>query len=131
MAFTTFEDIKAWQLARDLNKQLHIMCERAFVQKDRNWIDQITRASNSIMANIAEGNDAKSDVEFAQFLGYAKRSSSEVRSHLYYALDKNYLSQEEFTILSNKTREITAALSSLMRYLYKSKRSLRSEGNPK
>jgi four helix bundle protein len=39
------------------------------------------------MANIAEGFDAGSDAEFIRFLGYARRSASEVQSHLYIALD--------------------------------------------
>ncbi len=127
MAFAKFEDIKAWQEARELNKLIHQICERAHVQRDRRWIDQITSATNSIMANIAEGNDSKSDIEFAKFLGYAKRSASEVRSHLYYALDKNYISKDEFDDLAKKTNTITSQISNLMRYLYKSKRKSRSE----
>ncbi len=128
MAFRTFEDIKAWQHSRELNKFLHEICKCSSVQRDKNWIDQLTSASNSIMANIAEGNDSKSDVEFARFLGYAKRSSTEVRSHLYYALDKNYITQKEFDVLAGKTTEIAATLSGLMNYLYKSKKKLRSQG---
>ncbi|MBU1123987.1 four helix bundle protein [Patescibacteria group bacterium] len=128
MAFAKFEDIKAWQEARELNKRIHQICERAHIQRDQSWIDQITRASNSIMANIAEGNDSKSDVEFAKFLGYAKRSASEVRSHLYYTLDKNYISQEEFSVFSDRTNTITSQISNLIRYLYKSKRKIRSQG---
>ncbi len=128
MAFAKFEDIKAWQEARILNQYIHQICERANIQRDRNWIDQITRACNSIMANIAEGNDAKSDVEFAKFLGYAKRSASEVRSHLYYAYDKNYILKEEFNNLVHKTNIIASQLSNLIRYLYNSKRKTRSQG---
>ena len=45
------------------------------------------------MANIAEGFDAGSDAEFIRFLGYSRRSASEVQPHLYIALDQGYIIQ--------------------------------------
>ena len=41
---------------------------------DRGLADQITRALNSIVLNIAEGSADNSDVEFARFLGISIRS---------------------------------------------------------
>lgn len=55
--------------------------------------DQITRASVSIMNNVAEGFDGGSDAEFIRFLVYAQRSATEVQSCLYVALDNEYISQ--------------------------------------
>jgi len=48
------------------------------------------------MANIAEGFGRHSDRDFANFLSMAHASVSEVQSHLYVALDLNYLSREVF-----------------------------------
>jgi|TARA_Y100000310_G_scaffold244879_1_gene249784 four helix bundle protein len=129
MTFAKFEDIRAWQEARELNRLIHQICERAHVQRDKKWIEQITSASLSIMSNIAEGNDAISDVEFARFLGFSKRSASEVRSQLYYALDKKYINQNEFDDLSERTLKISAQIANLINYLYKSKRRTRSNNN--
>ncbi|MBU0766510.1 four helix bundle protein [Patescibacteria group bacterium] len=78
----------------DLTKDIRDICKRDKTRLDFAWVDQITRASISIMANIAEGFEAQSDVEFATFLGYAKRSSAEVRSLLYYRNDQSYLTKE-------------------------------------
>jgi hypothetical protein len=50
-------------------------------------VGAVASAAASVMANIAEGFDAGSDAEFIRFLGYARRSASEVQSHLYIALD--------------------------------------------
>ncbi len=69
------------------------------------------------MANIAEGNDAQTNPEFIQFLGYAKRSAAEVRSHLYYGLDEGYATQTEFHEASELTRKITAQIARLIQYL--------------
>jgi four helix bundle protein len=48
------------------------------------------------MHNIAEGFDAGSDAEFIRFLKYSRRSASEVQSELYIALDRHYITQDQF-----------------------------------
>ncbi len=55
--------------------------------------------------------------EFINFLGYAKRSATEVRSHLYDALDEQYISHDEFKNLVDQTYSITRMLASLIHYL--------------
>ena len=48
------------------------------------------------MANIAEGFGRRSDKEFANFLNISHASACEVQSHLYIALDLNYINQKIF-----------------------------------
>jgi len=55
--------------------------------------------------------------EFINFLGIAKRSASEVRSHLYDALDEKYVSQEEFNALQDKCKKIQSMLAKLIHHL--------------
>jgi four helix bundle protein len=45
------------------------------------------------MSNIAEGFERGGNQEFTQFLYVAKGSCGEVRSHLYVALDQEYVDQ--------------------------------------
>jgi four helix bundle protein len=61
--------------------------------------NQIQRAGVSVMANIAEGFGRRSDKEFANVLNMAHGSVSETQSHLYVALDLNYIDQPSFTKL--------------------------------
>ncbi|MBI5155717.1 four helix bundle protein, partial [Candidatus Peregrinibacteria bacterium] len=117
MQFKTFEEIAAWQEARSLGRIVRRLCVRAIAKHDWTWSDQISRAALSIMANIAEGNDATTNPEFIVFLGYAKRSAAEVRSHLYYGLDEKYVTKEEFDEASERTKKIGAQLAKLMKYL--------------
>jgi four helix bundle protein len=126
MAFKSFEDIKVWQEARELNILLQEFYGRYAIKKDSDWEDQISRAVLSIMSNIAEGNDAQSDMEFAKFLGYAKRSAAEVRSQIYFAFDRKYISEEEFNELKSRAIRIARQLASLISYLQSSKRKRRS-----
>jgi four helix bundle protein len=48
------------------------------------------------MANIAEGFDSQSDQEFIKYLGYSRRSATEILSHLYVALDQKYITKQKF-----------------------------------
>ena len=83
--------------------------------------DQIRRAAVSVMSNIAEGFGAGSDAEFVKFLGYARRSNSEVQSQCYAALDQKYLTEERFQELYAKANMIERQINTLISYLHRSK----------
>ena len=91
-----FEDLNAWQKARELCNEIYKLTLKEDFSKDYSLKDQIKRSSGSSMDNIAEGFDRNSNKEFRQFLFIAKSSSSEVKSQLYRALDRNYITEDEF-----------------------------------
>ena len=108
-AITRFEDIMAWQEARHLTKQVYMLAGREPFARDFGLRDQIQRAAVSSMSNIAEGFDCESKTEFGRFLGIARRSSVEVQSLLYVALDVGYISEPEFALhyeLARKTKAL-------------------------
>ena len=65
------------------------------------------------MANIAEGFGRHSDREFANFLNIAHGSATEVQSHLYIALDLEYIKEPEFEELYKMMDEICRMLFTL------------------
>lgn len=79
MRITRFEDIEAWEVARKLTQLVYGLAKRGHFMKDFGLRDQACRASVSIMANIAEGFDSGSNLEFVRFLSYAQRSCSELQ----------------------------------------------------
>ena len=91
-----FEDLIAWQKARELTKLIHAASGNGGFAKDWGLKDQIRRASVSVMSNVAEGFDRAGRAEFHQFLVIAKGSCAEVRAQLYVALDAEYVSKEQF-----------------------------------
>ena len=104
--FKRFEDILAWQKARQLTKEIYkITASRPFAQ-DYGLQRQLQRASVSIMANIAEGFGRHSDKEFANFLNISHASVSEVQSHLYVALDLAYIPNSVFEELYRLLDEV-------------------------
>lgn len=108
-----FEDLIAWQKARALSKDVYIATRSAAFSKDYPLVDQIRRAAISVMSNIAEGFERSGRPEFHQFLVIAKGSCAEVRSHLYVALDAEYLSQPQFSALYDQATEVGRILGGL------------------
>ena len=53
--FRTFEDIEAWQLAREFAKDIYRMTQSVENSGNKDIIYQINRSSGSVMDNIAEG----------------------------------------------------------------------------
>lgn len=54
-AINKFEEIEAWQKARQLNKFIYNVTASDAFARDYGLRDQIRRASVSVMSNIAEG----------------------------------------------------------------------------
>jgi len=123
MAIERFEDIEAWKAARRLAGSVYAVSKKIDLAKDFGLKDQLQRAAVSIMANIAEGFDSRSDQEFIRFLSYAFRSASELQSHLYIALDQGYISQEQFDQLYTEAVGVKKLLNGFIRYLQSKPRS--------
>ncbi len=69
------------------------------------------------MDNIAEGFDDGSTREFIRFLGYSRRSSSEVQSQLYRAIDCKYIDQNQFDHTYELASECRKQIKGLRKYL--------------
>ena len=114
MKIERFEEIIAWQKAKEMTTTVYSHFKNI---RDYGFKDQIQRASVSIMNNIAEGFERKSNSEFRQFLFIAKGSCGEVRSMLYLARSLDYLSEPDFINLLNNSVEISKTLSGLIKTL--------------
>jgi len=123
MAIEQFEDIEAWQVARTLARSIYATTGQGKFKCDFGLRDQIQRAAVSIMANVSEGFDSQSNRTFIQFLGYALRSATEVQSHLYVALDQEYISRDAFDDLYERAARVKSIIHGFIRYLRNVERS--------
>jgi len=114
-----FEDVQAWQRARELNREIYTVTGKGEFSKDFALRDQIRRAAISIMLNIAEGFARRSNKEFRQFLFVAHGSVAEVQSALYIAKDQNYINESEFQALYQDTEEVSKMIAGFIKYLGK------------
>src|SRR5437868_4218886 len=112
-----FEDLEIWQLSRALCQEIYKLIQGESFSRDFKLVNQINSASGSAMDNIAEGFERGSRNEFIQFLGFAKGSSGEVKSQLYRAADRKYISQLEFDLSYNLADKICKGCNGMMSYL--------------
>ena len=116
-----FEDLIVWQKARELTNfvykistyQNNDIASQNF-SRDRGLVDQIRRASVSVMSNIAEGFDRGTKYELINYLFIAKGSCGEVRCQLYVAYDMRYVDISKFREGLRLTDECSRLLKSFI-----------------
>ncbi len=114
-SISRFEDLVAWQKARELTKAVYEAIRGGAFARDFGLAGQIQRAAVSVMSNIAEGFDRGRLTEFHQFFSTAKASCAEVRSQLYVALDAGYVKAEDFEVLRSRAEEVSRIVAGLRR----------------
>jgi four helix bundle protein len=115
---TKFEELEIWQLARELaNDIFQAFTNSEQFLKDYKLKDQINGSSGSVMDNIAEGFERGGRNEFINFLTYSKGSAGEVKSQLYRALDRKYITQEQFDLLYEKADLMGKKTGAFINYL--------------
>jgi four helix bundle protein len=102
-----FEDIQAWQKARELVCEIYKISSKGRLDKDFALRDQLCRAAVSSMSNIAEGFSRISDKDFARFLDIARGST----------LGIGYIEKEEFERLYKLADETTSLIGGFTSYL--------------
>jgi four helix bundle protein len=130
MKITRFEDIEAWQLARELTRMVYALTAGPSFSKDFGLKNQIQEAAGSSMHNIAEGFDSETNSEFIRFLRYAKRSCTEVQSELYVAIDQKYISRNQFEEVYEQARRTRAAIRGFINYLRQYQEKKKSKLQP-
>ncbi|MBI4330406.1 MAG: four helix bundle protein [Chloroflexi bacterium] len=117
MSIKKFEDILAWQKAKELAKHIYELTNEGDFAKDYALKNQIRRAALSPMSNIAEGYARQTDKEFVQFLYIALGSIAEVQSQLHLSHELGYLPGDEFDRVLEQSREVARLVNGLLQYL--------------
>jgi four helix bundle protein len=91
----SFENLEAWQAARELTNEAYRLCRREPLSRDFGLCDQFRRAAVSVMNNITEGWETLHLAEKKQFYNCARRSCGEVRSMTYVLLDNQFVTANE------------------------------------
>ena len=123
MKIVNFEEIRAWQAARELTNLVYEVTKKnRDFSKDHVLSRQIQDAAGAIMHNIAEGFDAGYDNEFIRFLRIARRSATEVQSQLHLAFDLKYISKIEFDTIYENATKTKKLINAFITYLKKPKK---------
>jgi len=115
--FERFEELEAWQTARELTRGVYGVSNTGPFARDFALKDQIRRASISVMSNIAEGFESRTTRLFIDLLGRARASAGEVRSQLYVAVDQGYIDEESFDRLTALATSVSRQIRKFSQYL--------------
>ena len=127
---TRFEEIEAWKTVRELTKLIYSSSDQGLFAKDFGLRNQIQRAAVSVMSNIAEGFESRTQTQFLEYLGRSKASAGEVRCQLYIAMDLRYLTQEQFKQVFDLADKSSRQIARFMDYLetHSQSRHVRDQG---
>jgi four helix bundle protein len=116
-----FKDLKIYKTGRELAADIYQLTKIQPFSRDYSLVDQMRRASVSILSNIAEGFERGTNKEFITFLFIAKASCGEIRAQLDIALDQKYIEEKTYKELSEKCKYIGAMTNKLILYLKSSR----------
>jgi len=86
-----FREFPIYQKIREFIKQIYILANKLPEKERFGLTSQLTRASVSVLLNLAEGATRKSDKEFNRFLLISIGSIGEIVSILDICLDLGYI----------------------------------------
>jgi len=110
-----FKDLKVWQAARELRKEIHRLA-RALPEFEKFGLaGQLRRASTSVTANLAEGFGRFGYQENAQLCRQARGSLYEIRDHLTTCVDEGYLEVAEGKRLDKVAQTVARLLNGYLR----------------
>jgi four helix bundle protein len=122
-----FKHIRAWQRAHALAIAIHKQT-RHFTRMGYGHLrSQLTRAADSIAANIVEGCGAATNKEFARFLDMSIKSDNELEYHLLESRDLDLLDPATWQSFNDETIEIRKMTFVYRRKVLQSPRNSQSE----
>ncbi|MEN9663116.1 MAG: hypothetical protein RL324_2065 [Verrucomicrobiota bacterium] len=110
----SFERLEVWRRSHALSIEIYRLLADC---RDWGFKDQITRSTNSIADNIAEGAERSGKAEFKQFLSYAKGSAGDSRSQVLRAIALRYMDEETGRKPLAELREISRMIHGLIKSL--------------
>ncbi|HEY8830866.1 MAG TPA: four helix bundle protein [Gemmatimonadaceae bacterium] len=116
-----FKKLRVWRKAHALTLNVHRVATSIRGAQYAPLRSQMNRAAMSVSANIVEGRERKTDREFAQFLGYALGSASELEYHFLVARDLRVISAVDFSSTVEQIVDVRKMLHGLLATLSKAK----------
>jgi four helix bundle protein len=96
-----FKELKVWEKAHQITLSIYKVSAKFPKEGIYSLTNQFRQASASIPANIAEGCGKNTQADLANFLNISLGSANKTEYFLILSKDLDYLTEEEFSILSN------------------------------
>jgi four helix bundle protein len=111
-----YTELEVWKEARILVNSVYQISKVFPNIEVYGLTSQIRRCAVSIPSNIAEGCGRRTSADTIQFLHIARGSLYELETQLYLAVDQNYISKEEFGLLSRQILKCKKLINGFIKY---------------
>jgi four helix bundle protein len=115
-----FKNLKVWQKGMGLVVTIYKATTQFPKEEIYGLTSQIKRSTVSIPSNIAEGSGHGSDKDFNRFLNIALGSSFELETQLILAKELEFLSEKDFSNISENLDEVQRMITGLQKDLKQS-----------
>jgi four helix bundle protein len=112
-----FRDFEAFKASRAFVREIGFFVRSLSPRRKRSVMDQMERASISVLSNFAEGFERDGNAEFIQFLTICKGSIGELPAQLIYCLDMSLIEASKYDTLDAVGDSAARLLAGLVRYL--------------
>tara|TARA_R110002050_G_scaffold179118_3_gene312377 strand:- start:11624 stop:11977 length:354 start_codon:yes stop_codon:yes gene_type:complete len=111
-----YTDLDVWKESRKLVSSVYLLTKEFPKDELYGLTSQIRRCTVSIPSNIAEGCGRRTSPDIIQFLHISRGSLFLVETQLYLALDQEYVTKENFTIILNQIYSCKKLLNGFIKY---------------
>ena len=108
-----FENLKIWKIAREFASEIYEITRNFPKDELFGLTSQLRRAAVSVVLNIAEGSNRKSDLEFKRFLNIARSSLDEVITGLFIANDQKFIDKNTLNKLYTQADSLASKITAL------------------
>jgi four helix bundle protein len=114
-----YTDLEVYKTCRSLRKMVQIIVKSFPPEEKYSLKDQITRASRSVTANLAEGYGRFYYKENIAFCRKSRGSIKETQEHLVTAFDEGYITTEDLVKYKELVDQCAKLINGYIRYLKK------------
>lgn len=113
----TFEDLRIWQDAHQLMKEIHEFCKRLPPCEKFRLRDQIERSSRSVSDNIASGYTAYYYNDKIKDMYAARKESGETQNHLRTMQAKGYMDKATADDKFKRYQNVIRGINGYVKYI--------------
>lgn len=111
------QDMDVFKLSHSLTIEIYRLTEKFPPEEKFGLSSQMRRSAYSIPVNIVEGASRLGTKEYRQFVGIARGSSGEISYQLLLSRDLGYISEQDYTSLSERYDRVARMLTGLIKTL--------------
>ena len=112
-----YKKLDVWKIAREINKEVYLLTGKFPRDEVFALVNQMRRASISVISNIGEGCSCDSVKEFIRYLRISMGSVKELECQFYAALDVGYINEKDFDEIMRELDKLGRKLWTYIKYL--------------